>query len=981
MNPLTILAKLAVLISAEPLLQRLLLASLEAAVLATVVALLIRLVRLRSARVICLLWMIVLLKPVVSLTLGSLVPVVHLQAAIGTTSEPPDMAGGIAATSPAGAEHSYGPYGGIVGPEADLAAAGIVQQAPALVSETPGEPVFAEISPGQMLTFAWLAGVILTLGYHLWLRLRLRSVIRRSRPASEPVADRYRALRSQMGLALTPRLLITEALESPAIVGTLRPTVLLPAWLIADGEGDKLDWSIRHELTHYRWLDPWGVLVRDIALILFWFHPAVWWAGQRLVEAMELACDRAMLQGPADAADYAEQLFRMLQNLRQRRRPAIGGGLFATRTQVGRRIAALLETPFKRKPQLTWLSAAALMIVAAAVLAFGGTVGGPQTGPASQAVNEGERVLDFPSDRSLGAISLHDVNREWTVIGDFVSEMPNLPDDALPYAYACEAKGPVRVPAGQRVWLSVRPAVANNLAALGKLRPDDVWYLEFQAPRPQDGQVVVDAALAQLAPLTGLKGLGLQWVKVSSIGCQHISRMKSLEHLSLGADVTNADLARIAQLPLLKTLRVYDSRLTSDGLAPLAKCTSLEELVVGGKDLDDRALLHIGRLPRLRHLVLTRGSFSDAGLAHLQSARSLKSLCLNGLPITDAGLAHLAKLDNLECLELASTKVTDDGLVHLKSLRSLKKLDLQMQRDPMRRPITDAAARHLKEIRTLECLSYDALTDAGLADLAELPNLKYLRAGGILGQGSMFTNEGLRHLGRMRNLENLAIAASGFTSEGIASLTRLLRLRSLNIMMPMADQETLRMLGSIKSLESLSLHTDDPIGISALNRLNGMPNLAWLDVTHIKQDGEVLNLADLPRLRYLMVSPARDSTIRDEDLAWLARLSDLRWLQTRGSIGDAVMAHLAPMRSMDRLVIYGSGITDRGLQYLANMNRLNALTITGDFTDQGLRHLEGLTNVMLVRIDSGGDLSPAAVERLRKKLPNLYMLTVNQIDR
>ncbi len=39
---------------------------------------------------------------------------------------------------------------------------------------------------------------------------------------------------------------------------------------------------------------------------VFWFHPAVWWIGARLLEERERACDEAVLQSGNEAEVYAE---------------------------------------------------------------------------------------------------------------------------------------------------------------------------------------------------------------------------------------------------------------------------------------------------------------------------------------------------------------------------------------------------------------------------------------------------------------------------------------------------------------------------------------------------------------------------------------------------------------------------------------------------------------------------------------------------
>ena len=88
------------------------------------------------------------------------------------------------------------------------------------------------------------------------------------------------------------------------------------------------------------------------------------------------------------------------------------------------------------------------------------------------------------------------------------------------------------------------------------------------------------------------------------------------------------------------------------------------------------------------------------------------------------------------------------------------------------------------------------------------------------------------------------------------------------------------------------------------------------------------------------------------------------------------MAHLAGLTSLERLNIGGSGLTDKGMAYLANMKNLNHLSVTGDITDRGLRHLEGLQSLRFLNITSDSACSNAAIERLRTKLPNLHTLRI-----
>jgi hypothetical protein len=102
--------------------------------------------------------------------------------------------------------------------------------------------------------------------------------------------------------------------------------------------------------------------------------------GRRWEEAAELACDRALVSNEEEAASYAERLYEMLARARGRKRMAVAVGLFATRTQIGRRIAALLYAPVSGPSHLGLASAASLGFLALLSLTVGAGCGTHHTG-------------------------------------------------------------------------------------------------------------------------------------------------------------------------------------------------------------------------------------------------------------------------------------------------------------------------------------------------------------------------------------------------------------------------------------------------------------------------------------------------------------------------------------------------------------------------------------------------------------------------
>ncbi len=75
---------------------------------------------------------------------------------------------------------------------------------------------------------------------------------------------------------------------------------------------DALDQVVLHELAHLRRGDLyWGWTI-ELARIIYFFHPLIYWVGYCLNLERELACDQvAMAVSGHAAGDYAEVLVRV----------------------------------------------------------------------------------------------------------------------------------------------------------------------------------------------------------------------------------------------------------------------------------------------------------------------------------------------------------------------------------------------------------------------------------------------------------------------------------------------------------------------------------------------------------------------------------------------------------------------------------------------------------------------------------------------
>ena len=306
---------------------------------------------------------------------------------------------------------------------------------PAPPRVTPPQPPAVAVpaairSPWSWQTFAalaWLVGVV-SLGFWLVacsLSLR-RRVHRETVPAKAELSALWQTCCQRWLRRPAPPVLTAAWVQSPALVGWWRPTLLLPRQT-ADSFSTQ-DWEhvFAHEIAHLRWRDHWTQLLLLAAWCVHWFNPVVWLGLRRLRADRELAADEWVLRRLQDdrALAYGETLFKTLAH--RSPRLAFQPGMVgisedgAQMKQRLRRIAAFL-------PQRRIIGS---LVGFAAVLALGSVVlgqGSPApllTPPPKEAIahptatpkDPGSKLIK--ADASLPDAHKHFVNGGWVLMAD-----------------------------------------------------------------------------------------------------------------------------------------------------------------------------------------------------------------------------------------------------------------------------------------------------------------------------------------------------------------------------------------------------------------------------------------------------------------------------------------------------------------------------------------------------------------------------------
>jgi hypothetical protein len=102
----------------------------------------------------------------------------------------------------------------------------------------------------------------------------------------------------------------------PALVGWLRPVILLPASVVTGMPATHLDAVIAHELAHVRRHDYLINALQAVVETLLFYHPAVWWCSRQVRIEREHCCDDLAVMACGDRVEYATALAN-LEELRR----------------------------------------------------------------------------------------------------------------------------------------------------------------------------------------------------------------------------------------------------------------------------------------------------------------------------------------------------------------------------------------------------------------------------------------------------------------------------------------------------------------------------------------------------------------------------------------------------------------------------------------------------------------------------------------
>jgi bla regulator protein blaR1 len=210
-----------------------------------------------------------------------------------------------------------------------------------------------------LLLLLWAIGSLVVLAVWLARWYRVSTIAKSATPLQEgPEATIVAQLQNGDASHDKVEIVSTGATIEPGIFGIFRPVLLWPASISGQLSEAHTESIVAHELCHVRRRDNLTATLHMLVESLFWFHPAVWWLGNRLVEDRERACDEAVVESGREPHVYAESILKVCEFCVESPLPCVPG---VSGADLKRRIASIMS---HRRARALSLGRKLLLVVA-----------------------------------------------------------------------------------------------------------------------------------------------------------------------------------------------------------------------------------------------------------------------------------------------------------------------------------------------------------------------------------------------------------------------------------------------------------------------------------------------------------------------------------------------------------------------------------------------------------------------------------------
>lgn len=177
----------------------------------------------------------------------------------------------------------------------------------------------SEYTWSAVLAGIWGLGVLIMLLRFIRVIATVRYLQSRETLVEESLLNQLQELISdlshRMNLRWPVRLVVSDNVSVPGIVGTFWPALLMPPAMLTGVPLEQLRIVIAHELAHVKRFDFLVNLGQLLVESLLFFNPAVWWLSRQIRIEREACCDAIAVSATGSAVPVARTLLAIVERL------------------------------------------------------------------------------------------------------------------------------------------------------------------------------------------------------------------------------------------------------------------------------------------------------------------------------------------------------------------------------------------------------------------------------------------------------------------------------------------------------------------------------------------------------------------------------------------------------------------------------------------------------------------------------------------
>jgi beta-lactamase regulating signal transducer with metallopeptidase domain len=218
------------------------------------------------------------------------------------------------------------------------------------------------------LVLTWGLGVAVMAWRALRQWQQLERIARHCARTSSELERILASLERRFNLFRSVRVLVSEQIDTPTLIGWIKPVILIPAAVALGFPRHQVELILAHELGHLRRYDHLVNLAQAVVETLLFYHPVVHWISREVRNDREVCCDRLVLRlTKGEAREYA----LTLASLEELRLAAPNLALAATGGVLLDRVRRIVDVPAPRLHAAPRPTLGLTLLIAAAVLMAG----------------------------------------------------------------------------------------------------------------------------------------------------------------------------------------------------------------------------------------------------------------------------------------------------------------------------------------------------------------------------------------------------------------------------------------------------------------------------------------------------------------------------------------------------------------------------------------------------------------------------------